>query len=87
MEYRISQHAEDELIIRDIPRKLLDDTLQSPGQVVREAGQPAAFQSRIHPFGPHRAEMLIRVIVDETRTPPVVVTVYLTSKVEKYWQP
>ena len=27
---------------------------------------------------------LLRVIVDESRVPPVVVTVYRTSKVEKY---
>ena len=87
MDYRISQHAEDELIIRDIPRKLLDEVLQDPGQVIRESGRPTIFQSRFQPFGTHRNEMLLRVVVDESRTPPVVVTVYLTSKVEKYWKP
>ena len=87
MEYRISQHAEDELIIRDIPRKLLDEVLQNPGQIFREAGRPTVFQSRLSPFGTHRNEMLLRVVVDESRSPNVVVTVYLTSKVEKYWKP
>jgi hypothetical protein len=28
---------------------------------------------------------LLRVVVAEEHTPPVIVTVYRTSKVEKYW--
>jgi hypothetical protein len=87
MEYRISQHAEDELIIRDIRRKLSMRCFKSPGQIVHGEGGASVFQSRIKPFGPHRTEMLIRAVVDESRTPCGVVTVYLTSKVEKYWKP
>jgi hypothetical protein len=28
---------------------------------------------------------LLRVVVDEGEQPPVIITVYRTSKIEKYW--
>ena len=30
---------------------------------------------------------LLRVMVEESKQPPVVVTVYRTSKISKYWSP
>ena len=33
-----------------------------------------------------RKPYLVRVMVNETASPPTVVTVYRTSKIEKYWR-
>lgn len=87
MEYRISRHAEDELIIRDIPRAWLERAMQEPDQVVRSANGPTVFQSRTERFDDARKGLLLRAVVDERASPALVITVYLTSKVEKYWQP
>ena len=43
------------------------------------------YQSRIV-WGEPSKGYLLRVVVDVDRDPPEVVTVYRTSKVEKYWR-
>ena len=83
MRFRLSSHAEGELLRRAIPRPFLDAVLESPQQVVPAYGGRRAFQSQID-FGAGKI-MLLRAIVDERVDPPVVVTVYRTSKIDKYW--
>jgi hypothetical protein len=34
----------------------------------------------------NRKAYLVRVMVNETAKPPIVVTVYRTSKISKYWK-
>jgi hypothetical protein len=86
MEYRISRHAEDELVIRSIPRSMLENVMSSPEQIVNVESGLQVLQSRVGPFGMHRQTMLLRAIVDTKNDPNVVITVYLTSKIERYWQ-
>ena len=47
-------------------------------------GQTKAYQSRIE-FGEGKV-YLVRAIVDDTVDPPMVITVYRTSKIGKYWR-
>jgi hypothetical protein len=57
--------------------------LRAPEQ--RESVRPRrdVLQSRI---AVHAKTYLLRVFVDVDRHPPEVVTVYRTSKIEKYWR-
>lgn len=83
MAYRFSQHGLKALENRGIPLRLAEKVLDHPQQVVHERGNRYAFQSKID-FGGGRI-FLLRVIVDHSPDPPVVVTAYRTSKISKYW--
>ena len=85
MKFRLSRHAEWELERRQIPRDLLESVLREPQQKVPEPGGKQVYQSQVE-FGDGRMYVL-RAIVAEDRDPPVVVTVYRTSKIKKYWRP
>lgn len=84
MKVRYSRHAEEELRRRGIPRAMADEVLKSPQQVVPERGSRHAYQSKAD-FGDGRV-FLLRLIVDDSTNPAVVVTVYRTSRIGKYWR-
>ena len=69
---------------RLIPLAALEQVLNNPQQIVVERGNLKAYQSVIS-FEDGR-NFLLRVIVDDTIDPAVVVTAYRTSKVGKYWR-
>ena len=84
MKFRLSNHAREEMERRGIPLALVESVLDSPQQVVIEKSGKEGYQSQID-FGDGRI-FLLRVIVAYDVDPPVVVTVYRTSKIEKYWK-
>jgi hypothetical protein len=71
------------MILRGVSLEIVEQVLSAPEQVVPASNGNFAYQSRIV-FG--RKTFLVRVIVDERRNPPVVATVYRTSKIDKYWE-
>jgi hypothetical protein len=84
MKFKLSRHARQEMGRRRIPAAVVKAVLDRPEQVVEAPGGFRAYQSKFA-FG--RGKMyLVRAIVAEEAEPPVVVTVYRTSKVEKYWR-
>ena len=85
MRLLISRHAEEEMVRRQIPREWLDSVLASPEQRVPQPGGKEILQSR---FTSGDGKMyLLRAVAATRKVPPVVVTVYRTSKIEKYWRP
>ena len=84
MRYRLSRHAIEEMERRDISRKLLDSVLLAPGQTVLGKDGTTIFQS-LAQFSDSRS-FLIRAVVNTDVDPAVVVTVYRTSKIDKYWR-
>ncbi len=74
----------EEISRRSIPLALVEEVFASPGQVVDALGGRKAYQSKV--IFPDGRTFLLRVIVDERVTPPAIVTVYRTSKFEKYWR-
>ena len=84
MKYKLSRHAEEELRLRQIPRDLLESVLQNPQQIISERRGKRAYQSQLD-FGGDKM-FLLRAIIDDTIDPPVVVTVYRTKKIRKYWR-
>lgn len=82
MIYRLSHHARQEMERRRIPLALLEAVLAAPHQVVPEKGRVKAYQSKYEIRG---KMFLLRVMVDDSVEPAVVVTAYRTTKIEKYW--
>ena len=64
------------LALAGLPRTVPTD------EVVPERGVAKAYQSKCEIRG---KMFLLRVIVDDSVAPPVVVTAYRTTKIEKYW--
>lgn len=82
-DFIFSRHAKEEMARRTIPQALVESVLQSPQQIVPEQSGRVAYQSQVN-FGGGKL-FLLRVIVAATAEPPVVITVYRTSKISKYW--
>jgi hypothetical protein len=82
MAFRISRHAQAEMQRRGIPLGLVENMLAAPEQKVPGHGAILCYQSRVSMDG---KPYLLRVMVDETKQPPIVVTAYRTSKIGKYW--
>ena len=84
MIFRFSNHAREEMKRRAIPERILELVLNDPQQIVPERGSLKAYQSVVD-FGDGK-QFLLRAIVDDTLEPAIVVTVYRTSKIGKYWR-
>jgi hypothetical protein len=83
--YRLTDHAQTEMVRRHIPVADVTHVLAAPEQ--REVVRPGrvVYQARVA-WGTPPAPYLLRVFVDIDRQPPDVVTVYRTSKITKYWK-
>jgi len=82
IQYHLTDHAKIEMERRSIPIELIESTLFSPGQRIDGANQRKIFQKR---FFQNEKNYLLRLIVKET-IPLTVITVYRTSKIDKYWR-
>lgn len=80
-----TDHALIEMARRDISQEHVRNVLANPEQteIVREGR--AIYQAR-YDMGEPPKTYILRVFVDVDRKPPHVVTVYRTSKIEKYWR-
>jgi hypothetical protein len=83
MEYRLTQHAELEMQRRQVPLEWVESMMNSPEQIVQGFGGRKVYQGRV---SAHGKEYLLRLIVADWRAPPVIVTIYRTTKIEKYWE-
>ena len=84
MSFRDSRHALEELARRGIPQQMVDEVLAQPQQVVDQPDGKKVYQSQVD-FGGGRI-FLLRAIVAEDVQPNLVVTVYRTTKISKYWR-
>jgi hypothetical protein len=84
MAVRFTDHAREECERRVIPLEVAQAVVERPQQVVPNVEGRQAYQSKIA-FG--EKIYLVRAIVEETGDgEQVVITVYRTSKIEKYWR-
>ncbi len=84
-EFVFTDHALIEMARRGISQEQVRNVLAHPEQTewIREGR--AVYQAK-HNMGEPPKIYLLRVFVDIDRKPPHVVTVYRTSKIEKYWR-
>ena len=83
MRHELSNHVQQEMDRRGIPLAVVESVLDAPAQKVPEHGDIVCYQSQVEI---NQKPYLVRVMVNETATPPKVVTVYRTSKISKYWK-
>jgi hypothetical protein len=83
MTFRLTDHAEREMLGRGISRDQVTNPLDHPEQIVDAPKGRKIYQSRVELSG---KSFLIRVIVDPNVDPAIVITVYRTSKIAKYWR-
>jgi len=83
MDFTLTDHASEESRRRQIPLEWIVSTMEAPEQVIPGANRRKVLQSRIVADG---KMYLVRLVVEDWHQPPVIVTVYRTSKIEKYWR-
>lgn len=83
MKYELSAHVRQEMVRRGIPLAIIELVLASPAQKIPGHGDVICYQSKVDI---NQKTFLVRVMVNETKTPPKVVTVYRTSRIDKYWK-
>jgi len=84
-EFVFTDHALIEMARRQISEKDVKTVLAKPEQTEMVRDGRAVYQSRLE-MGDSPKIYLVRVFVDIEPVPPFVVTVYRTSKIEKYWR-
>jgi len=80
----LTNHARLEMVRRGIAEDLVMAILERPEQEVAEREGLVAYQSRL--ATEDGRVMLVRVIAEDRSTPRKVITVYRTSKIDKYWR-
>ncbi|NJN75935.1 MAG: DUF4258 domain-containing protein [Synechococcaceae cyanobacterium RL_1_2] len=83
MEHRFSSHALEEIKKRQIPIELVEKILQNPQQILEQDEQIQIYQSKFT-FNTNKT-YLLRIFINIQVEPKVIVTVYRTSKISKYW--
>ena len=85
MSFVFSNHAIEQMKRRGIKREDVEMTMLHPDQILMEEDNPAiaTYQSLTNENG---RVFLLRIIVNTAKDPNVIVTLYRTSKVQKYYQ-
>jgi len=84
MNFRLTNHVKEEMVRRAITMPLLEQVLTAPQQIVTEKENLKAYQSIVS--SEEQKSFLLRVLVDDSITPMLVITAYRTSKIGKYWR-
>jgi len=84
MKFTFSKHALQECDRRGIPLDIAQSVLSNPQQIIPEKFSRQVYQSQIV-FEKDRT-FLLRIVVDTRVKPYMVITVYRTSKIDKYWR-
>jgi len=84
-EFVFTDHALTEMVRREIGQDDVRAVLAEPEQTEMVREGRAVYQAKREMNEPSKT-FLLRVFVDIDRKPPYVVTVYRTSKIEKYWR-
>ena len=82
IKYYITDHAKDQMKLRGISCEEVVNCLKKPGQTVSAEKGRTVYQ-KIMPL--NGKTHLLRIVVEEERNILNVITVYKTSKVDKYW--
>ncbi len=85
MNILITEHAEFEMQRRQVPLDLVQRVVKDPEQIVPSRKGRLIYQSRFFDEQEGK-EMLLRVILDIEGDDFWVVTVYKTSRIERYWE-
>ena len=80
--YRLTEHAKEEIIRRQIPINMLEDVISNPQAILPAANNRKCYQA-VYAFK-NQKKYLIRIIVEEKNEQLLIITGYKTSKIGKY---
>ncbi|MBE9193655.1 DUF4258 domain-containing protein [Gloeocapsopsis crepidinum LEGE 06123] len=80
MNFALTTHAQEQLAKRKLPLFLLLTVIEHPQQEFEEDGVKV-YQSQ---FNYNGKTQLFRVFVNDSVDPMLVITIYVTSKIDKY---
>lgn len=80
MNFVFSKHALEQMELRKIPKDVVKKILANPQQIKAEGGKKV-YQSIVED-----GNYLIRIFVNQSKNPRIVITVYKTSKISKYYE-
>ena len=83
MKFKLSDHAKEQIKVRDIPSEMVLEVAVNPEQTYNNDIDETVCQSKVT-FG--EKNYLLRVFANFTENPPVIISVYRTSKIKKYWR-
>lgn len=81
MNFAYSQHALEQIKLRELSKSVVDDVLSEPSTMVRQDDMVTVYQKLVIEGD---KLYLYRVFVNYVKTPPLVITAYKTSKTDKY---
>ncbi len=81
MDYGLSVHARDRLKQRRISQEVLEKVLMSPDEILEEDKCKSIYQRKLKNGG---KIYLYRIYINLCKEPPMVITAYKTTKLEKY---
>lgn len=82
--FYISKHAEAQPERRRIPIERFNSVLQSPQQVIEQDDGTRIYQSQL--LFENGKTYLLRVVVSERTQSAIVMTVYKTNQISRYWR-
>lgn len=85
MKIILTEHAKFEAQRRQIKMEIIEKIAQKPQQVLSSAGNKLIFQGKYYD-AIEKKEMLLRLVIKEEKRARKIITVYKTSKIEKYWE-
>ena len=80
MNFAFSKHSLEQMALRQISKEEVESILKSSQQIIHET-ENSIYQSEILKEG---KKYLVRIFVNDKKSPPLVITVYKTSKINKY---
>jgi hypothetical protein len=80
MNFVFSKHALEQMKLRNIPKNVVEKILSNPEQIKNEQGKKV-YQSIVE-----NGKYLIRIFVNHKKNPKLIITVYKTSKITKYYE-
>ncbi len=81
MDYKLSLHAKNQLRTRNIPEEIVFSILSKPDKYFQQDDCLKVYQKIIEQ---DKKPYLYRVFINICKKPPLVVTAYRTSKINKY---
>jgi hypothetical protein len=84
MNFKFSNHALEEIEKRKVPISFVEAVLENPQQTLQQDEEITIYQSQMD-FGTGKL-YLLRFFINTTLDPAIIVTVYRTSQIQKYWR-
>jgi hypothetical protein len=81
MRYDYSKHSLEKMALRGISQEQVDMTIKSFDKCLTESEGQYVYQKV---FSLNKESYLIRVFINKDKDPPLIKTVYKTSKIDKY---